>query len=515
LEYFTELLRIREKNFDLKNRKLVSCLEEYFRPGSPDTPVVFASTDHAHVICWKPPDESHAKILCRELHGNILCRESHAILCAGEAYRETHTVCELGVKQLSTADKERIKLKQQEDLAILEDFIETLISDSDYHRVLEKVEKILMDSSQYCISGYNHTGYLMMRFGDLVRDAYNSDDKSMKALHFYDKVQFILKNKISRWANTKYVQDICFKRIEQKQIHDYFILTKLIDILKNDANYDMGLEIVKNLLMESSQPLISGYNHTEYLMTRFGDLAMDAYDSDDNSIKAFCFYDKVRFILKKKISHWANTEDIENMCSKRIEQKKIHDRSILKKPTDILSKGGDYDMAFERMKGVLMESCQPFISGYNHTEYLMTCLLPLVMNTHDSYDESIKALDFYEKIQFILENVISRWGNTDYIQIIFLERIGHIRQINNRYESAIECFERSVKMQREHEKSLIDIPDTLRSIGLLHMTLGNYEPAKASFEETRKLLQSDFPEKEREIRLLNKRINQATEGLKL
>jgi tetratricopeptide (TPR) repeat protein len=231
-------------------------------------------------------------------------------------------------------------------------------------------------------------------------------------------------------------------------------------------------------------------------------------------MKAFHFYDKVRFILENKISHWA-TEHAEDMCSKRIKQKKIHDRSILKELINILDNDGDYDMALETVKELLNESSQPFTSGYNHTEYLMKCLRTLIMNAHDSNDESIEALNFYEKVQFILESVISHWANTNHIQIVFLERIGHIRQINNRYKLAVESFERSVKIQRKHEKTLIDVPDTLRCIGLLYMTLGNYKSALASFNETLKLLRSNSSQKDREIRLLYKRIDQATEGLKL
>lgn len=394
LQYFTQLLTIEKSDFDPTNHNdLVSRLKKYFELRPPDALVVFASTDHAHVI--------HRMGNCKAIISmlsicNKMCSRTNYLFASECLYQEATVGMPIG-------------LTKREDLTVLEDFIKALKSDSDYQSALEKARTILMNSSQNCISGYNYTKYLTQYLGDLVEAAYYSDDNSMKALHFYDKVQYILEDKIPYWVNTKYIKNICSKRIKQKKTHDQSILKEFIVILGYDSNYDWAVDTVDDLLEESSQP---------------------------------------------------------------------------------------------------------FTSGYNHTKYLMACLSDLIMNAHDSDDESIEALHFYEKVRLVLEYVISRWGNTDHIQIISLKRIGHIRQINSLYEPAVEAFEQSVKMQREHDKSLIDIPDTLRCIGLLHMTFGNYKSALTSFNKTLELLQPNFYQKDREIRLLHKRINQATEGLK-
>ncbi|CAF3253553.1 unnamed protein product [Rotaria sp. Silwood2] len=145
----------------------------------------------------------------------------------------------------------------------------------------------------------------------------------------------------------------------------------------------------------------------------------------------------------------------------------------------------------------------------------MEYLRDLVTNTYDSTDESKKAFHFYEKLQNTLENEIRHWVDTNDIQIICLERLGHIQQINNNYESAVVSFEQCIKIQRDNDKNLDDILDKLHNIGLLHMTLGNHTLALASFNEAMKLIPSYSESDAWEERMILMRIDENKTILKL
>jgi tetratricopeptide (TPR) repeat protein len=192
----------------------------------------------------------------------------------------------------------------------------------------------------------------------------------------------------------------------------------------------------------------------------------------------------------------------------RMKLKKEQDLSILKNFIQIIDNGGEYRNALETVKEILTVSPQHFISNYNHTEDLKTCLRDLVREAYDSTDQSKKGFRFYEKVQSILENAISYWIDTSDIELICLERLGYGHQLNGSYQLAVEFLNRSVKIQRDKNESLNGMDDKLYDIGLIYMILGKYNLALTSFKEAVKLLQLSADTNARRIRWTLKRINE-------
>lgn len=193
--------------------------------------------------------------------------------------------------------------------------------------------------------------------------------------------------------------------------------------------------------------------------------------------------------------------------------KQQEDASVLMNFLRSLNDDDDYDAALNAVITIL-KTPHTFVEfpDYNHTEYLMNEFRSLVTSTYDRTDESTKAFHFYERLQLILENTISHVVNTDDNQSVCLERIGRIHQLNGNYEAAVKALERSVNMNLSRDRT-VDDEDTLTSIGLIHMILGNHNSALASFEKALELLQTNPNEKDRQIRLILKRIEQAKKAM--
>lgn len=151
--------------------------------------------------------------------------------------------------------------------------------------------------------------------------------------------------------------------------------------------------------------------------------------------------------------------------------------------------------------------------NYTTAEGLMKKLHSLVEKTYDSTNESNEALHFYEKVQLILENSMSDWRTIYEIQMLCLDRIIYIHQQNDNYKSVLDYLERSLKLQQNSINHPRDIADKLRYIGLIHMTLGDYNSALTSYNDALELLlQSNFATKDQETKLTLKRIDEAKEA---
>ena len=198
---------------------------------------------------------------------------------------------------------------------------------------------------------------------------------------------------------------------------------------------------------------------------------------------------------------------------KRIELKKEEDIPILENFIKTLDSDDDYDTALAALTEIL-QTPQNFryCSWYDHNKYLMKQFYDLVIGAYDRSDESNKTLRFYEKVQFLLENRISHWANTNHIQKICLKRIGRVHQVNENYEVAVELLERSVNIEPSAYIGTDD-GDTFTDIGLIHMILGHYNLALTSFEKALEVLQENDYGKDRQIRLISKRIKQAKEAV--
>ncbi|CAF2118532.1 unnamed protein product [Rotaria magnacalcarata] len=177
---------------------------------------------------------------------------------------------------------------------------------------------------------------------------------------------------------------------------------------------------------------------------------------------------------------------------KRMEQKVEEDLLIFANFIEILRDDGDYTKALNAVKQILTVAPQTTDPYHNHNETLMSRLPYLVWKVYDYNDESKEAFCFYEKLQSILESTMSRWANTDVIQIECLERIGYIHQLNNNYELAIAFFDRSLKIQPKNNSRQYSLPQLLYDVGLIYMTLGNYSLALGSFEATWKLVSKTY-----------------------
>ncbi|CAF3356437.1 unnamed protein product [Rotaria socialis] len=92
--------------------------------------------------------------------------------------------------------------------------------------------------------------------------------------------------------------------------------------------------------------------------------------------------------------------------------------------------------------------------------------------------------------------------------------MGYIHIINGNYKLAVKLLEQSVKMKRDNNMNSFYNYEILRDIGLLHMILGNYSMALASFKEALPILELTSDNNKRKQRLILKRIEEAKEALK-
>ena len=299
-----------------------------------------------------------------------------------------------------------------------------------------------------------------------------------------------------------------------------------------------SLEIRKQMLPPDHNDIIQSLNNIAYLLYEMGDIedalkyfseafTLQKIDFDPNDHDNLLIHLEEQLGLRlhaniRELSCWPDyaqemircrTEFLPLEEREQLELKQQNDVFILENFLYTLNNDDDYDAALEAVITIL-KTPQTFIGhpDYNHIEYLMDKFHSFVASFYDRTDESSKAFRFYERLQFILENTISHWVNTDNIQSICLEPIGRINQLNGNYESAVKALERHVNMNRSLDRT-VDEEDTLISIGLIHMILGNYNSALASFGKVLELLRISPNGKDRQIRLISKRMEQAKRAM--
>ncbi|CAF3288533.1 unnamed protein product [Rotaria socialis] len=146
---------------------------------------------------------------------------SHGCNNFNEAYDDIGKVC-----------KEKIKLRQDKDFSILQDFIETIKNDGDYRMGIKAVTKILTAFPENLSHMYNHTKLLMTHFLNLVENAYSSIDQSDEAFRFYDIIRKISEKDISKLTDTSDIQIVYFERLGYAH--------------QLNGNYQLAAEYLKN-----------------------------------------------------------------------------------------------------------------------------------------------------------------------------------------------------------------------------------------------------------------------------
>ncbi|CAF3716222.1 unnamed protein product [Rotaria socialis] len=102
----------------------------------------------------------------------------------------------------------------------------------------------------------------------------------------------------------------------------------------------------------------------------------------------------------------------------------------------------------------------------------------------------------------------------DNARILCLDRIANIHQRNDNFELALDYLIRGLNVMQRKRRMPNEISDKMRHIGLVHMTLGNYNLALNSFNDALTILQSNsIDPNDREIKLTLRRIDEVKEAL--
>ncbi|CAF1375623.1 unnamed protein product [Rotaria sp. Silwood1] len=179
-----------------------------------------------------------------------------------------------------------------------------------------------------------------------------------------------------------------------------------------------------------------------------------------------------------------------------------------------LHENNDDQKILNLWKQVLNNCNETFDDHSGNIQNLIWRLENDIIHTYNSFDESKEALHFYEKALSILESSTSPLVDIDNIRIVCLDRIATIHQRNDNFESALGYLIRGLNVMQRKEIIPRAIADKMRHIGLVHMTLGNYDLALTSFNNALTILQSDsIDPNDREIKLTLRRIDEAKEAL--
>ncbi|CAM4820326.1 unnamed protein product [Rotaria magnacalcarata] len=218
--------------------------------------------------------------------------------------------------------------------------------------------------------------------------------------------------------------------------------------------------------------------------------------------------------ISTQFSHWPEYALIIHECSPSRPVIQKFDDSLFYEFITALHGNTDDQKALHLWKE-LLNKCNATYN--NHPRYIQDLEYGLTKDIEDSYqsfDESQEALHFYEKVLFILESSTPLLISMDNARILCLDRIANIHQRNDNFELALDYLIRGLNVMQRKRRMPNEISDKMRHIGLVHMTLGNYNLSLNSFNDALTILQSNsIDPNDREIKLTLRRIDEVKEAL--